>query len=50
MIELGTRRECFFDDYLIDTKTSTTEQILHKPIPEEIIMTFEEEWDGNTGY
>ncbi len=50
MIHLGTRREVFFDDYLIDKDKSTTDKLLHKPIPQEVIMSFDEEWEGNSSY
>ena len=50
MINLGTTREVFFDDFLIDTDKSTTDLLLHKPIPKEIVMSFDKEWEGNSSY
>ena len=43
MINLGTRREVFFDDYLINEDKSTADILLHKPVPEDIVMLFDKE-------
>ncbi|MBE7062538.1 MAG: hypothetical protein IJN25_08325 [Clostridia bacterium] len=50
MIKIGTRREVFFDTYLINTDKSTADIVLHKPIPEETVLSFDEEWEGNSSY
>ncbi len=50
MINLGTRREVFFDDYLINEDKSTADILLHKPVPEDIVMLFDKEWEVNSSY
>lgn len=50
MINLGTRREVFFDDYLINADKSTADILLHKPVPEDIVMSFDKEWEVNSSY
>jgi len=50
MINLGTRREVFFDDYLINEDKSTADILLHKPVPEDIVMSFDKEWEVNSSY
>ena len=47
MINLGNNRECFFDDYLINTYKTTAEFRLHKPTPREIVLTHNEQWEGD---
>ena len=32
MIHIGNRRECFFDDYLLDTEKTTAPFLLHEPV------------------
>ncbi|MBP86915.1 MAG: hypothetical protein CMJ64_09385 [Planctomycetaceae bacterium] len=47
-IDIGSRRELFVDDYLIDRLTSEAELRLHHPTPREIVMVHGEPWEGNT--
>ncbi len=47
MINISNRRECFFDDYLIDTQKTTAEFRLHNPIRKDIIMTLTKSWEGS---
>ena len=50
VIDLGSRRELFVDDYLID-KIDGAELILHKPTPREMVILHDEPWEGNaSGY
>ena len=49
-IDIGRRRELFVDDYLIDTLKGAR-LTLHRPVPREIALVFDEQWEGNTsGY
>jgi hypothetical protein len=48
-IDVGSKRELFVDDYLID-KLDGAEQQLHHPIPREIVMEHDFPWEGNTCY
>ena len=45
MINIGKRRECFFDTYLIDSERTTASRRLHKPIRREVILTMDEPWE-----
>jgi len=45
MINLGTRRECFFDDYLIDIQKTTASAVIHKARAEEITQYFNAPWE-----
>jgi len=50
MINIGSRRECFWDTYLIDTEKSTAEIRLNKPVSREIVMEYPEDWGCNVSY
>lgn len=47
MIDISNRRECFFDDYLIDTDKTTADFRLHQPVRKDTVMTFTESWEGS---
>ena len=47
MINIGSRRECFFDDYLIDTAKTTAEQRLHKPVRRGELLVMNKPWEGS---
>ncbi len=44
-LDLGTRRELFVDDLLIDTLAGTRLE-LHPPQPQEIVFRFDRPWEG----
>jgi len=45
-IEIGSRRELFVDDYLID-KLAGAALRLHKPEPKEVVLHTDAPWEGN---
>lgn len=45
--DLGTRRELFVDDYLID-KLHRVELKMHPPAAQEVVLTCDAPWEGNT--
>ncbi len=47
MIDIGSRRECFFDDFLINTRLTTAEFRIHEPIRRETLITFDRPWEGD---
>lgn len=50
-LDLGSRRELFVDQHLIDTKKGAVELALHQPQAREVALTFDHPWEGNTsGY
>lgn len=46
-IDIGSRRELFVDDFLIQSLTNARLQLQH-PQPQEIALTCDEPWEGNT--
>lgn len=50
MIDISNRKECFFDDYLIDTEKTTARKIINNPVPEDIVMVYDKYWEINTSY
>ncbi len=46
-IDIGSRRELFVDEYLIDSMDAGAELELHEPIPREIVFTADRPWEGN---
>jgi len=50
-IDIGSRRELFVDEALIEKLSGGAKLTLHRPTPREIAMTFDQPWEGNTsGY
>ena len=47
MINIGNRRECFFDNYLLDEEKTTAEVRLHKPVRRNVIFELDQPWEGN---
>jgi len=45
-IDIGSRRELFVDDYLID-KIDRAKLTLHKPTPREVAIVHDKPWEGN---
>ena len=46
MINIGSRRECFFDTFLIDEAKTTAERRLHKPVRREVLLTMDKPWEA----
>lgn len=49
VLEIGSRRELFVDDYLIDQFQGARLR-LHRPIPREVSLVFDKLWEGNESY
>ena len=50
-IAIGSRRELFVDDFLIEKLSGKAEQRLHHPQPKEIAITHNMPWEGSgSGY
>lgn len=47
MIDLGSRREFFWDDYLTESVGTTAPLCLHEPVPREKVFVFDAPWEGN---
>ena len=50
VFDIGTRREVFWDDYLVDLRYTTAERILHHPVRKEVVMKCSEAWEGDCCY
>lgn len=49
--DIGSRRELFVDDYLIESMTGRVELRLHHPQPREIVIEHDAPWEGSgSGY
>ena len=46
MINIGKKRECFFDDFLLDNENTTAELRLHKPIRRKPILELNMPWES----
>lgn len=46
-ISIRSRREPFWDEYLIDTSKTTATIKLHHPQPKEVVMTHDAPWEGD---
>lgn len=44
-IDIGSRRELFLDDYLIDS-TKGVELKLHEPVRRDVVLKFDKPWEG----
>lgn len=50
-IDIGSRRELFIDNLLIETLAGSAEQRMHHPIPREVALVHDEPWEGTgSGY
>ena len=47
-VEIGSKRQLFVDDWLIDVSTSTS-LTLHSPRDAEIVLRLDDPWEGPTG-
>ena len=45
-LNIGNRRELFWDDALIETSRTTAEARLHAPRREEIVLRHDAPWEG----
>ncbi|MCX8213960.1 MAG: hypothetical protein OTJ97_05545 [SAR202 cluster bacterium] len=46
-IDIGSRLELFVDDYLID-RLHEVAQVLHRPTPQNVALSLDEPWEGNS--
>jgi len=44
---INISRECFFDDYLLNTELTTASLRLHEPVKRELVMRNDEPWEGS---
>ncbi len=46
--DIGTRRELFVDDFLVDALTGGARRRLHRPTPREVVHVLDQPWEGDT--
>ena len=46
-IDIGSRREVFWDDYLVDTSATTATRLLHHPEYVGTVLTHDAPWEGD---
>ena len=46
-IPIGSRRELFWDEFLIDTSRTTASLKMHRPQAREVVMVHDEPWEGD---
>ena len=46
ILDIGSRRELFIDEFLIGELKGKATQRLHHPVPQEIVIKHEEDWEG----
>jgi len=46
IINIGSRRELFFDEYLININSTSAQLVLHKPVIKEVVIDHNEPWEG----
>ena len=46
-IAIGSRRELFVDDYLVERLSGSAELRLHAPVPREVVLIHDAPWEGN---
>ena len=47
-VDIGSRRELFLDNLLVDRLEGGAQRVFHKPVPREVVMKFDQPWEGNT--
>lgn len=47
-VDLGGRRELFLDDFLVARMQGEARRAFHRPVPREVVLTFDQPWEGNT--
>ena len=47
-LDIGSRLELFVDDYVIDEISGDAKLQLHRPQPQEVVLTTDKPWEGNT--
>ncbi len=47
IINIGSRREVFWDDTMLNTERTRTETRMHEPIKRECVVRFDDDWGGD---
>jgi hypothetical protein len=46
-VNIGDRRELLLDNLLVGRLEGGAERVFHKPVPREVVMKFDQPWEGN---
>ena len=47
-VSISDRRELFLDNLLVDRLEGGAQRVFHRPVPREVVITFDKPWEGNT--
>ena len=47
-VNIGDRRELFLDNLMVDGLEGGAQRVFHHPVPREVVITFDQPWEGNT--
>ncbi len=47
-LAIGTRRELFVDDYLIERLSGNARLVVQKPVPREVVLVTDKPWEGSS--
>lgn len=47
-VNVGNRRELFLDDVLVGRLEGGAQRVFHRPVPREVVIRFDQPWEGNT--
>ena len=48
--DIGSRREVFWDDYLIDERYTSAMRRMHHPVRKECVFQGDKPWEGDSCY
>lgn len=48
VLDIGSNRELFIDDYLLESMTGDIHFDMHHPVEREIVLVHDQPWEGNT--
>ena len=47
-LAIGTRRELFVDDYLVERLSGNARLVVQKPVPREVVLVTDKPWEGSS--
>ncbi len=49
-VDIGSRRELFIDDFMLDGTSGDVRRLLHHPVPREVVLSFDAPWEGAVSF
>ena len=47
-VDIGSRRELFVDDYLVERLTGNARLVVQEPVPQEVVLVTDKPWEGSS--